>query len=161
MSNQDMSRRRFLRNLGIAGGGALALPILNACGDSDDSGSSSASDTAPETTAAASTDTTAAAAASAGGLIGLPLNGLNDYTRGVATGAYAALEGTDFELQVVQGNYDPGEELANIDGNHLQRQRLAGNGRPLGRGEGARKGCQRLSACMAQSGQARSNPAQG
>jgi ribose transport system substrate-binding protein len=49
------------------------------------------------------------------GLIGLTLNGLNDYTRGVATGAYAALEGTDFELQVIQGNYDPGQELANIE----------------------------------------------
>ena len=43
------------------------------------------------------------------------MNGLNDYTRGVATGAYRALEGTDFELSVVQGNYDPGEELANIE----------------------------------------------
>ncbi len=103
MNNHDMSRRRFLRNLGIAGGGALALPILNACGDSDDD------DAEPAATTAASPETTAAAAAGAGGLIGLTLNGLNDYTRGVATGAYAALEGTDFELQVVQGNYDPGE----------------------------------------------------
>ncbi len=100
----DLSRRKFVRNLGLAGGVvALGGGLLAACGDDDDDATSTGG----------SSDGGGAVVSS--GLIGLTLNGLNDYTRGVATGAYKALEGTDFELQVIQGNYDPGEELANIE----------------------------------------------
>jgi ABC-type sugar transport system substrate-binding protein len=106
MTFEDMNRRKFLRNAGLAGGVIVALPILSACGDDDDS-------SAAGTTTTGATD--GAGDAITSGLIGLTLNGLNDYTRGVTTGAYAALEGTDFDLQVIQGNYNPGEELANIE----------------------------------------------
>jgi ribose transport system substrate-binding protein len=95
--------------MGIAGGGiVLGGGLLAACGGDDDD-ASTGDGTEPATDGAASGEVITS------GLIGLTLNGLNDYTRGVATGAYAALEGTDFELQVIQGNYDPGEELANIE----------------------------------------------
>lgn len=109
MNSYDPSRRRFIQRMGIAGGGlVLGGGLLAACGDDDEStGTSDGAETA--------TDGGASGEIITSGLIGLTLNGLNDYTRGVATGAYAALEGTDFELQVVQGNYDPGEELANIE----------------------------------------------
>ncbi len=103
-----IGRRRFLQGAAglVIGGGLLA-----ACG-SDDSSEGA------DTTAAAAeggTDTTAAAAAAAGpteGLIGLTLNGLNDYTKGVATGVYKALEGTKYTLEVVQVNYDAAQELS-------------------------------------------------
>lgn len=108
MTNPDFSRRQFIQRMGLAGGGVLAAgSFLAACGSDGDS-SSSDDDGATESSGGAGAVVTS-------GLIGLTLNGLNDYTRGVATGAYKALEGTDFELQVVQGNYDPSAELANIE----------------------------------------------
>lgn len=100
MTNSGISRRGFIQRAGVAGGTiVLAGGFLAACGDDDDSSSQASGGGAVVTS----------------GLIGLTLNGLNDYTRGVATGAYKALEGTDFDLQVIQGNYDPGEEFANIE----------------------------------------------
>jgi len=99
----DLSRRQFVQRLGMTGAGiAVGASLLAACGGSDDG---------PE----ASSGGVAGGDVITSGLIGLTLNGLNDYTRGVTTGAYQALDGTDFELQVIQGNYDPGEELANIE----------------------------------------------
>lgn len=113
MNSYDPSRRRFIQRMGIAGGGiVLGGGLLAACGGDDDEDSTATGDA---TTESPDTEAEASGAVITSGLIGLTLNGLNDYTRGVATGAYAALEGTDFELQVVQGNYDPGEELANIE----------------------------------------------
>jgi ABC-type sugar transport system substrate-binding protein len=88
----NMGRRRFLQGAAVVaiGGGLLA-----ACGDDetkdDDNGKT------PAVTS---------------GLIGLTLNGLNDYTKGVATGVYKALEGTEYTLEVVQVNYDAAQELA-------------------------------------------------
>lgn len=116
MTTSDFNRRQFLQRMGLIGGGALigGPALLAACGSDDDD--SSTSDTTEggggstdETTASGSGDVVTS------GLIGLTLNGLNDYTRGVATGAYQAVEGTDFELQVIQGNYSADEELANIE----------------------------------------------
>ena len=133
----NISRRKFL----LGGAGVLALggsALLAACGSdkSPDTTGAAAETTAPaaaETTAAAATETTAAAvvettaaaaaaettaAAAVGaagptsGLIGLTLNGLNDYTKGVATGVYKAIEGTDYTLEVVQVNYDSAQELS-------------------------------------------------
>ncbi|MFN3217242.1 MAG: sugar ABC transporter substrate-binding protein [Acidimicrobiales bacterium] len=113
MNSYDPSRRRFIQRMGIAGGGiVLGGGLLAACGGDDEESTGTAETGGEAPTAVADAP---AAEIITSGLIGLTLNGLNDYTRGVATGAYAALEGTDFELQVIQGNYDPGEELANIE----------------------------------------------
>jgi ABC-type sugar transport system substrate-binding protein len=121
-SQDGSSRRDFLKYSGAFGGLVAASGFLAACGDDDDDDDAATTDTTAagsETTAAgtettaAGTDTTAAGGTGVtSGVIGLTLNGLNEYTKGVATGVYKALEGTDFELQVVQGNYDAAEELA-------------------------------------------------
>lgn len=88
----SIGRRRFLQGVAVAafGGG-----VLVACGEG--------------TTA---NDTDGSELAVTSGLIGLTLNGLNDYTRGVATGVYKALEDTKFTLEVVQVNYDSSQELS-------------------------------------------------
>ena len=118
--NQPFSsfgRRRFLQGAAgvVVGGGLLA-----ACGSDEETASTDAAaddTTAPaaaETTAPAAAETTAAAGPGAGpaeGVIGLTLNGLNDYTKGVTTGVYKALEGTAYTLEVVQVNYDAAQEL--------------------------------------------------
>ncbi len=131
----DFGRRRFLQGAAglVIGGGLLA-----ACGS--DAKKTSTTSAAPvdstTTTAGGGTETTVAtttggteatvattgastlesvAAGTAGpteGLIGLTLNGLNDYTKGVTTGVYKALEGTKYTLEVVQVNYDAAQELS-------------------------------------------------
>ena len=129
-SFSNIGRRRFLQGAAglVVGGGLLA-----ACGSdkktasttaapADTTAASTAGSTAGSTaasTAASTAGTTAAttagsagAAGPAEGLIGLTLNGLNDYTKGVATGVYKALEGTKYTLEVVQVNYDATQELA-------------------------------------------------
>jgi len=116
IQDNSIGRRRFLQGITIVGGVALGGGLLAACGD--DSSESDGTDEAgtanvTDTTAPATDSTTAVGPAS--GLIGLTLNGLNDYTRGVATGVYKALEGTEYELTVVQANYDAATELANIE----------------------------------------------
>ena len=113
----DFGRRRFLQGAAglVIGGGLLA-----ACGSDEDTSSpttaAAADTTAPvaETTAetAATTAATGGTAGPAEGLIGLTLNGLNDYTKGVTTGVYKALEGTAYTLEVVQVNYDAAQELS-------------------------------------------------
>jgi ABC-type sugar transport system substrate-binding protein len=119
-SQDGSSRRDFLKHAGVFGGLVATSGFLAACGDDDDDDDAATTDTTAaagtDTTAAAGTDTTAAGgtgtAGPTTGVIGLTLNGLNEYTKGVATGAYKALEGTEYELQVVQVNYDAAEELA-------------------------------------------------
>lgn len=94
----NMGRRRFLQGaLGVTLGGGL----LAACAGSDS--------TTSDSVAAGETLPTPS------GFIGLTLNGLNDYTKGVTTGAYKALEGTGYDLEVIQGNYDAAQELANAE----------------------------------------------
>lgn len=108
--NETFGRRRFLQG---AAGVVIAGGALAACGSDDDAGSSATSPEGPDTVAGTTPGT--APSGSAGptaGLIGLTLNGLNDYTKGVTTGVYKALEGTDYDLEVVQVNYDAAEELA-------------------------------------------------
>jgi len=111
----NLGRRRFLQGAAglVLGGGLLA-----ACGDDDDEEEGTPeTDAASDTTAAAdttapATETTAGGAGPASGLIGLTLNGLNEYTKGCTTGVYKALEGTDYDLEVVQVNYDAAQELS-------------------------------------------------
>ena len=82
----NIGRRRFLQGAAglVVGGGFLA-----ACG----------SDAKPDSAKPAA----GGKVGPTEGLIGLTLNGLNDYTKGVATGVYKALEGTKYTLEVVQG----------------------------------------------------------
>jgi ABC-type sugar transport system substrate-binding protein len=107
------SRRRFLQGVTVLGGAVIGGGVLAACGG-DDEAATETTAAATDSTAAA-VETTTAPSGPTSGLIGLTLNGLNDYTRGVATGVYKALEGTEFELSVVQANYDAATELANIE----------------------------------------------
>jgi ribose transport system substrate-binding protein len=117
---EGASRRDFMKRAGVLGGLVAAGGFLAACGDDDDddastdTGGTETSAGGTETSAAGGTETSAAGgtAGPTTGVIGLTLNGLNEYTKGVATGAYKALEGTEYELQVVQVNYDAAEELA-------------------------------------------------
>jgi ABC-type sugar transport system substrate-binding protein len=112
IQDNPFSRRRFLQGITVIGGVALGGSMLAACGDDEKSEPATTDGGATETTTA--TDSTTAVGPTSG-LIGLTLNGLNDYTRGVATGVYKALEGTEYELTVVQANYDAATELANIE----------------------------------------------
>ena len=128
----NLNRRRFLQ--GSAALGAAA--VLGACGSDGGASSTTAgggttagagstagttagttvgTEGAATTAAAGSTAATAGEAGPTSGLIGLTLNGLNDYTRGVVTGVYKAFEGTEYEISTVQANYDAAAELANIE----------------------------------------------
>lgn len=62
--------------------------------------------------------------AGGGGAIGLSLNGLVDYTKGVASGCYQALAGSDYELIVLQANFDAATETSNLES--LLAQGVAG-----------------------------------
>ncbi|HRE02562.1 MAG TPA: sugar ABC transporter substrate-binding protein [Ilumatobacteraceae bacterium] len=102
----NLGRRRFLQvSAGLVVGGGL----LAACGSDEKKGESSTTSSAPSSSSTASTGGTAGPTE---GLIGLTLNGLNDYTKGVTTGVYKALENTKYTLEVVQVNYDAAQELA-------------------------------------------------
>jgi ABC-type sugar transport system substrate-binding protein len=136
-----LGRRRFLQGAAglVVGGGLLAAcgsdkstattsapatapPTTTAASAADTTGASTAATTAATTagstgatTAGSTAASTAGGAGTAGpasGLIGLTLNGLNDYTKGVATGVYKAIEGTKYTLEVVQVNYDSAQELS-------------------------------------------------
>ena len=122
MNNPEnpFNRRRFLQGVTVLGGVVIAGGALAACGDDSEEAAitTPATDGATASSAAPEASTAPAASIAPGpttGLIGLTLNGLNDYTRGVATGVYKALEGTGYELSVVQANYDAAAELANIE----------------------------------------------
>lgn len=95
----DLSRRRLLGGAIALSGLAVTSPLLAACGDGG---------------------------ASAGGkkVIGLSLNGLVEYTRYVSQGVAKAFDGGDYELKIVQANFDPQTELRNIEA--LTSQGVAG-----------------------------------
>ena len=86
-----ISRRRLLSGAAALSGLAVASPLLAACGDSTSS------------------------ASSGGKTIGLSLNGLVEYTRYVSQGVAKAFDGGDYELKIVQANFDPQTELRNIE----------------------------------------------
>lgn len=104
--SQGSSRRAFLAKAGLTGAaiaagatvgparlmaaGGRSLPALRSGG---------AGSTAPGGT----------------GLIGLSLNGLVEYTKGVASGCYQALAGTGYELAVLQANFDAATETSNLE----------------------------------------------
>ncbi|MEO6126593.1 MAG: sugar ABC transporter substrate-binding protein [Ilumatobacteraceae bacterium] len=114
-SFSNLGRRRFLQvSAGLAGAGLLA-----ACGSDAKKADTTTAPSTAATTAASTGDTTAASTVATGGtagptegVIGVTLNGLNEYTKGVATGVYKAIEGTKYTIEVVQVNYDAAQELA-------------------------------------------------
>jgi len=105
----NIGRRRFL--LGAAGV-ALGGGLLAACGSDEKTPVGTTAGTTAGSTEGSTAATTAGTAGPQEGLIGLTLNGLNDYTKGVTTGVYKALEGTKYTLEVVQVNYDAAQELS-------------------------------------------------
>lgn len=105
----NIGRRRFL--LGAAGV-ALGGGLLAACGSDEKTPVGTTAGTTAGSTEGSTAATTAGTAGPEEGLIGLTLNGLNDYTKGVTTGVYKALEGTKYTLEVVQVNYDAAQELS-------------------------------------------------
>jgi ribose transport system substrate-binding protein len=119
-SNGPIGRRRFIQGAASLGLGAAALA---ACGGSDEAAEEGEEPVEPDesvtTEAAAEPETEPGvdtpAVGPTSGLIGLTLNGLNDYTRGVVTGVYKAFEGTDFEVSAIQANYSAETELSNIE----------------------------------------------
>ncbi|MFC7658367.1 hypothetical protein ACFQV8_20940 [Pseudonocardia benzenivorans] len=89
-----LSRRSLLGGLGALGGIALATA---ACGSGSAAG---------------------AAGTGAGGAsktIGLSLNGVVDYTKYVAEGVAMGLDGGNYQIKVVQANFDGPTELRNIE----------------------------------------------
>ncbi|MBN9113295.1 MAG: substrate-binding domain-containing protein [Pseudonocardia sp.] len=90
-----LSRRTLLGGLGALGGIALATA---ACGSGGGTG--------------------AAAGSGSGGAattIGLSLNGVVDYTKYVAEGVAMGLDGGNYQIKVVQANFDGPTELRNIE----------------------------------------------
>jgi Periplasmic binding protein domain len=129
-----VGRRRFLQGIAAIGGLAATGGILAACG-SDSKSSSTTGATATtaggaattaaasgaSTTAGATATTTGTAAGGTGatgggsGIIGVTLNGLNDYAKQLATGVYQAFKGTGYSIEVVSDDYDAGKELTNAE----------------------------------------------
>lgn len=113
MFDRPIPRRRFLQGLGAVGGLAATGSLLAACGGDDGGdGGDAATTGAPGSSGASATS---GASGGSKGTIGLSLNGLVEYTKGVASGVYEALDGTGFELIVVQANFDAATETANLE----------------------------------------------
>jgi ribose transport system substrate-binding protein len=92
-----LSRRSVLQGALALGGLGLISPALAAC----------SSDTA--------TTAQGAGSVGAGKTIGVSLNGLVEYTKYVTQGVAKAIEGTEYELKVVQANFDVQTELKNLE----------------------------------------------
>ncbi len=110
-----ISRRKFLGGAAALSGLALSAPLLAACGtDTKDAGSSGSSASGTPSSQAGSSS----AAASAGGggkLIGLSLNGFVEYDKQVAQGVAKALDGSGYELKILQANFSDADELSNLE----------------------------------------------
>jgi ribose transport system substrate-binding protein len=104
IARASLSRRRFL---GLGAGLVLGSGLLAACGGGD--GDEEAAGTGAGT-GAASDD-----APGEGKTIGLALIGATEYVLCDVTGIIKGLEGTNYEFIARQANFDPAEELANIE----------------------------------------------
>lgn len=94
------SRRSVLRGALALGGLGLISPVLVACGSDATTASQSGG---------------GGGAVGAGKTIGISLNGLVEYTKQVTQGVAKAMEGTEYELKVVQANFDVQTELKNLE----------------------------------------------
>ncbi|MEO5899880.1 MAG: sugar ABC transporter substrate-binding protein [Ilumatobacteraceae bacterium] len=135
-----VGRRRFLQGIVAIGGLAAGGGLLAACGSDKKTASTTAPTTAGSTattTAGSTAGTDAAATTVAGtdagattvagttgasltpgptsGVIGVTLNGVNDYAKQLATGVYEAFKGTPYTIEVASDNYDAGTELTNAE----------------------------------------------
>jgi ABC-type sugar transport system substrate-binding protein len=102
----DFSRRKLLTGAIALGGLGMLAPILSSC-----------------STKSAATPS-ASASVGAGKTFGVSLNGLVEYTKYVAEGVAKALDGTAYNLKIVQSNFDVQTELKNLEG--LITQGVAG-----------------------------------
>lgn len=108
--NGDQPGRMSRRRLFEAGAGVmLSGSFLAACGESDNAPSGGGG---------------GGGQASKGGKIGLTLNGVVPYTQCVTTGVYKALDGTNYDLVVLDSQFDTSKELSNIQS--LISQRVKG-----------------------------------
>ncbi|WP_433496723.1 sugar ABC transporter substrate-binding protein [Sphaerimonospora sp. CA-214678] len=103
-----VSRRALLTGAAVFGGLGLLAPVLSACG------SSSAPVAQPG----------AGDSIGAGKTIGVSLNGLVEYTKYVTQGVAKAIEGTAYNLKILQANFDVQTELKNLES--LVSQGVAG-----------------------------------
>jgi ribose transport system substrate-binding protein len=120
-----LSRRSFLGGAAALSGLALASPLLAACGSSGGSGAAGSSTPAagggdPSTSAAGSASGSGSGSASKPGgsgskVIGLSLNGLVEYDKYVGEGVAKALDGSGYELKVLQANFTDATELSNLE----------------------------------------------
>jgi ABC-type sugar transport system substrate-binding protein len=93
-TNLGVSRRRLLE---MGAGVAVSGTLLAACGGDDDD------------------DGSGGGRPGDGKTIGVSLNGLVPYTQCVTTGVYKALEGTAYEVVVLEAQFQTAKELANIE----------------------------------------------
>ena len=114
-----LSRRSFLSGAASLSGLALAAPLLAACGSGAGAGGSgtSGAGTAGGSTSRASAGSTGgdSPAASGSKVIGLSLNGLVEYDKYVGEGVAKALEGSGYDLKVLQANFTDATELSNLE----------------------------------------------
>ncbi|WP_326829840.1 sugar ABC transporter substrate-binding protein [Streptosporangium sp. NBC_01810] len=103
-----ISRRTLFTGAAALGGLGLLTPILSACGSST---GSAPTGSAPTGSAAIGS----AAGIGSGKTIGVSLNGLVEYTRYVAEGVAKVLDGTSYNLKIVQANFDVQTELKNLE----------------------------------------------
>lgn len=103
-----VSRRSLLQGAVALGGAGLFGSVLAACGSDKAPGASGPS----------------GGAIGKGKTIGLSLNGLVEYTKYVAEGVAKGLDGTDYDLKIVQANFDVQAELKNLES--LMSQGAAG-----------------------------------
>ena len=91
-----LSRRSLLGGIGALGGLALVSPVLAACGGGSSGGGGASSGGAAQT-------------------IGLSLNGVVNYTKYLAEGVAMGLDGGNYQIKVVQANFDGPTELRNLE----------------------------------------------
>ncbi|MEV7006728.1 sugar ABC transporter substrate-binding protein [Streptosporangium sp. NPDC051022] len=98
-----INRRSLLTGAAALGGLGLLVPVLSACGSSEEPAAKPGSGAA------------SGGAVGAGKIIGVSLNGLVEYTKYVAEGIAKAVDGTGYSLKIVQANFDVQTELKNLE----------------------------------------------
>lgn len=128
-SRPPLSRRSFLGGAAALSGLALAAPLLAACGSG--AGSGGTAGTIPSAGGDATGQSPSAAGSSSGSggqpsatggsggsgskVIGLSLNGLVEYDKQVGEGVAKALDGSGYDLKVLQANFTDATELSNLE----------------------------------------------
>lgn len=112
-ARSQLSRRSFLGGAAALSGLAIAAPVLAACGAK---GGGSGNGTSAAGTSSGSSSTSGSTPAAAGSkVIGLSLNGLVEYDKLVGQGVAKALDGSGYDLKVLQANFTDATELSNLE----------------------------------------------